>query len=270
MKFKSGKSTFIIHKSRFYDTNKIGITNEFLKKLPENFDNIGETIYAARNQIKVVVLNGHKINIKKYCIPPIINRIFYSIGLRTPKCVSAFINAEKILNAGFETPRPYAYILEKRNGLIYYSYFISDQFDDFKQLRACKGISLIKEFAVYTAKLHEKGLSSRDYTPGNILCNKENGKWHFILIDVNRFSFKGKPLNISQAPYNLYTSYITRSRLKYLARCYGEYRGMDTDYLINKTLFLRTVRNMYSFLKRKLKKIPGASKFTLKPIKKND
>ena len=270
MEIKSGKSTFIIHKSRFYDTNKIGITNEFLKKLPENFDNIGKTIYAERNQIKVVDFNGHKINIKKYCIPPIINRIFYSIGIRTPKCVSAFINAEKILNAGFETPKPYAYILEKRNGLIHYSYFVSDQFDDFKQIRFCRGIQLMKEFAVYTAKLHEKGLSSRDYTPGNILCRKEDNKWRFILIDVNRFSFKGKPLSISQAPYNLYTSSHDINKLKYLARCYGEYRGLDTRYLINKTLFLRKVRNIYSNFKKLLKKIPGANKFTLKPIKKND
>lgn len=270
MKIKSGKSTFIIHKSRFYDTDKIGITDEFLKKLPENFDNIGETIYAARNQIKVVDFNGHKINIKKYCIPPIINRIFYSIGLRTPKCVSAFINAEKILNAGFETPKPYAYVIEKRNGLICYSYFISDQFDGFKQVRACKGIQLFKEFAVFTAKLHEKGLLPRDYTPGNILCRKENGKWHFILIDVNRFNFKNKPLNKDQAPYNLYTTMASEQKLNYFVRCYAKYRGLDENYLIKKTFLLRRIRSSYSALKRILRKIPGANKLTLKPIKKNN
>ena len=268
MQIKSGNSTFIIYKSRFYNANKIGINNEFLKNLPKNFDNIGTTIYAARNQIKVVDFNGHKINIKKYCIPPIINRIFYSIGLRTPKCVSALINAEKILNAGFETPKPYAYIIEKQNGLIKYSYFISDQIEDFKQIRFCKGVDLYQQIALYTAKMHEKGLLARDYTPGNILCRKENGKWHFVLIDVNRFYFKNKPLSIDQAPYNIYTISHSTGKLKYLARCYGEYRGFDTDYLMKKTLFLRKVRDMYSDFKDILREIPGADKLTLKPIKK--
>ncbi len=268
MKIKLGKSVFTIHKNRVYNTDELGITDEFLKKLPENFDNIGTTIYAARNQIKVVDFNGHKINIKKYCIPPIINRIFYSIGLRTPKCVSAFINAEKILNAGFETPRPYAYIIEKQNGIIRYSYFVSDQFDDFKQVRFCTGISFIKEFAAFTAKLHEKGLFPRDYTPGNILCRKENGKWHFILIDVNRFNFKNKPLSKDQAPYNLYTTMVSERKLSYFIRCYAEYRNLSTNYLMKKTFLLRRIRASYSALKRLLRKIPGASKFTLKPIKK--
>lgn len=270
MEFKSGKSTFIIHKSRFYDTNKIGITNEFLKKLPENFDSIGETIYAARNQIKVVDFNGHKINIKKYCIPPIINRIFYSIGLRTPKCVSAFINAEKILNAGFETPKPYAYILEKRNGLIFYSYFISDQIENAKQVREYQGNDFLHAYAIYTAQIHEKGLFPRDYTPGNILCRKEDGKYRFFLIDVNRFNFKNEPLTLNQAPYNLYTTMSDEQDLCFFIRCYSEYRGMDEKSLKRKTFLFRHIRAKYSALKKILRKIPGASKFTLKPIKKND
>lgn len=269
IKRKDG-SVLQIYKSRVYDIKKLGLTNEFLKNLPDNFDKIGTSIYEARNQIKVLDLNGHKLNIKKYCIPPIINRIFYSIGLRTPKCKSAFVNAQKILKAGFETPKPYAYIIEKRNGLICYSYFISDQFDGFKQVRACKGIQLFKEFAVFTAKLHEKGLLPRDYTPGNILCRKENGKYHFTLIDVNRFSFKNKPIGISKAPYNLYTTMSSERDLCFFIRCYGEYRGLDENYLIKKTFLLRRIRSSYSALKRILRKIPGANKLTLKPIKKNN
>ena len=267
IKRKDG-SVLQIYKSRLYNIKKLGLTNDFLKNLPENFDNIGETIFKARNQIKVIDLNGHKINVKKYCIPPIINRILYSIGLRTPKCVNAFINAQKILKAGFETPKPFAYIIERRNELIRHSYLISEQIENARIVRQCWGNDFMRAFAVYTAKTHEKGLFSRDYTPGNILCRKENGKYRFFLIDVNRFQFKNKPLTLDQAPYCLYTTMSSEKDLCFFIRCYSEYRGMDEKYLKYKTFLCRRVRALYSTLKKLLRKIPGASKLTLKPIKK--
>ena len=268
MEIKKNGSVFQIYKSRVYDIKKLGLTNEFLKNLPENFDNIGTTIYAERNQIKVVDLNGHKLNIKKYCIPPIINRIFYSIGLRTPKCVSAFVNAQKILKHGFDTPKPYAYIIERQNGLIRHSYLISDQIENVRQVRACWGVNFMRAFAIYTAQIHERGLFSRDYTSGNILCRKENGKYRFFLIDVNRFYFKNRPLTLDEAPYNIYTSMTSEKDLCFFIRCYSEYRGMSEKYLKYKTFLCRRVRSKYSALKKILRKIPGASKLTLKPIKK--
>ncbi len=267
IKRKDG-SVLQICKSKVYDLTKLGLTDDFLKNLPDNFDNIGKVIYAERNQIKVVDFNGYKINIKKYCIPPIINRIFYSTGLRTPKCISAFINAEKILNAGFETPKPYAYIIERKNGLIRYSYFISDQIENAKQVREYQGNDFLRAYAIYTAQIHEKGLFPRDYTPGNILCRKEDDKYHFFLIDVNRFNFKNKPLTLNQAPYNLYTTMSDENDLCFFIHCYSEYRNMNEKYLKYKTFLCRRVRAKYSALKRLLKKIPGAKKLTLKPIKK--
>ncbi|MBQ3934125.1 MAG: hypothetical protein II726_02925 [Elusimicrobiaceae bacterium] len=259
-----------IYKSRLYDTAKLGLTNEFLKNLPEYFNNNGETIFKARNQIKVIDLNGHKINIKKYCIPPIVNRFFYSTGLRTPKCISAFINAQKILKAGFETPKPYAYIIERKNGLIRHSYLISEQIENARQVRNCWGPDFMRAYAIYTAQIHEKGLNSHDYTPGNILCRKEDGKFRFFLIDVNRFQFQNKPLTLDQAPYSLYTTMSSEKDLCFFIRCYSEYRGMDEKYLKYKTFLCRRVRAQYSALKRLLKKIPGANKLTLKPINKNN
>lgn len=268
IKRKDG-SVLQIYKSRLYDIAKLGLTTEFLKNLPQYFDNNGVTIFQARNHIKVIDLNGHKLNIKKYCIPPIINRIFYSMGIRTPKCISACINAQKILKAGFETPKPYAYVIERKNGLIRHSYLISEQIENAKVVRQCWGPDFMRAFAVYTAQTHEKGLYSRDYTPGNILCRKENGKYRFFLIDVNRFQFKNKPLTLDQAPYSLYTTMSSEKDLCFFIRCYSEYRGMNEKYLKYKTFLCRRVRAKYTALKRMLKKIPGAKKLILKPIKKN-
>ena len=266
MKIKRGNSTFHIYKTRAYNINEIGVNNRFLQNLPEYFNNHGETIFKARNEIKVFNLNGYKINVKKYCIPPIVNRVFYSVGIRTPKCKSAFLNASKILRAGFETPKPYAYIIERRNGLIRHSYLVSEQLENVTQIRSGKGLNLIKEFANYTAVLHEKGLNPIDYTPGNILFRRENGKCRFFLVDVNRFKFKNKPLNINQAPYNLYTTMSSTRNLNYFINCYANLRAMNAKYLIGKTFFLRYVRDMYNKFKRILKKFPGAGKLIGKPI----
>lgn len=268
MEIKKNGSVFQIYKSRVYDIKKLGLTNEFLENLPEYFENNGDIVFNGRNEIKTVTLNGYKINIKKFCIPPIINRIFYSIGIRTPKCVSAFINAQKILKHGFETPKPYAYIIERRNGIIRYSYLISDQIENARQVRWCWGVNFMRAFAIYTAKIHEKGLFSRDYTSGNILCRKEDGKYRFFLIDVNRFYFKNRPLTSGEAPYNIYTTMPSERNLCFFIRCYSEYRGMNEKYLKYKTFLCRRVRAKYSSLKKILRKIPGASKLTLKPINK--
>ncbi|MBO7605516.1 MAG: hypothetical protein J6S61_03520 [Elusimicrobiaceae bacterium] len=265
IKRKDG-SVLQIYKSRLYNIKKLGLTNEFLKNLPEYFDTEGEIVFRGRNLIKAIDLNGYKLNIKKYCIPPIINRILYSIGLRNPKCVSAFINAQKILKSSFETPKPFAYIIERKNGLIRYSYLISEQIENAKMIRQCWGPDFMRHFAIFTAKMHEKGLSSRDYTSGNILCRKENGKYRFFLIDVNRFEFKNKPVSAGLAPYNLYTTMGSEKDLCFFIRCYSEYRGMDEKYLKFKTFLCRRVREKYSALKKILRKIPGANKLTLKPL----
>lgn len=266
---KKDGSVLQIYKSRVYDIKKLGLTNEFLKNLPEYFENNGEIVFQGRNEIKAINLNGHKINVKKYCIPPIVNRFFYSVGIRTPKCISAFVNAQKILKLGFETPKPYAYIIERKNGLIRYSYLLSEQIENAKQVRYCWGVDFMRAFAIYTAQIHEKGLFPRDYTSGNILCRKENGKYRFFLIDVNRFFFKNKPLTLDQAPYNIYTTMPSERNLCFFIRCYSEYRGMSEKYLKNKTFLCRRIRSKYSDLKVLLKKIPGAKKLTLKPIKKS-
>ena len=109
-----------------FECEKSPLPNGFIAQVPALFDNGGTLIHNARNQIRVFDVNGLPVNIKKYCIPPIVNRLLYSVGWRTPKAVSTYRNALKILENGFLTPRPYGYILERKRGVLGFSYFISE------------------------------------------------------------------------------------------------------------------------------------------------
>ena len=94
------------------------LPENFVGTLPDFFSQKGEIIHNARNQIRVFSVNNRKINVKKFCIPPIVNRILYSLGWRTPKAVSTYKNAQEILKRGFHTPAPYGYRIERTGGLI--------------------------------------------------------------------------------------------------------------------------------------------------------
>lgn len=100
-----------------------------------------------------------------------------------------------LLEKGFETPVPIAYVEERKFGLIAHSYFISKQspyrrnFYEFgnADVNYCRDV--IISFARYTANLHQAGILHRDYSPGNILFDYIDGEYHFTLVDINRMTF---------------------------------------------------------------------------------
>ena len=104
--------------SEVFQNPQAPLPADFTARLPETFTAGGEIIHNARNQIRVFDVGGRKINVKKFCIPPIVNRILYSLGWRTPKAKTTFLNAQQILKRGFHTPTPYGYRIERKGGLI--------------------------------------------------------------------------------------------------------------------------------------------------------
>ena len=98
---------------------------KFVESIPDIFESEGRVIYSGRNLIKVMTVDdGLEINIKRYGVPALVNRIAYSF-FRAPKGRRAFSYPNILLQRGFETPVPIAYIEECKWGLIKYSYFIS-------------------------------------------------------------------------------------------------------------------------------------------------
>ena len=71
-------------------------------------------------------VDGVELNVKRYRIPLLINRVIYRF-FRQPKAVRAYEYALRLVAKGFETPAPIAYILFRKKGFLEYSYFISLQ-----------------------------------------------------------------------------------------------------------------------------------------------
>lgn len=247
---------------------KAPLPANFIAKLPEFFSTSGTIIHNARNQIRVFDVNGKLINVKKFCIPPIVNRILYSLGWRTPKALTTYRNAQEILKRGFHTPAPYGYRIERKGGLINFSYFVSEQVQNMHQIRdGGNNPALIKAVAKYTADMHAKGLFHRDFTPGNILYRVDNGMYHFMLVDINRFRFFDGPTPRRLALRNLGQPFPQDDLLKAFVQEYSRYAPWAAD--VAKTVLRRRhIRNWYNQTKRNLKKLPGASLFLNKPLKK--
>lgn len=251
-----------------YQATDTGLPNDFMNALPATFDACDHIIHQARNQIKVYDSPVGKLNIKKYCIPPIINRILYSLGWRTPKAKSTYQNALEIRKRGFLTPKPIGYRIDRTAKLINYSYFVSEQVLDMKPIgHWCRNKALISALAEYTAQLHLHGLMHKDYTPGNILYAEKDGKYSFMLVDINRFICQDKPIHILEACKNLMQPFSEDDMLEYFVAEYARFRQIHKDICTHHVLHLRHMRNRYDTFKAWLKKIPGARYLIGKPIK---
>lgn len=158
---------------------------DFLTQLPVCFEQgDGRTIHVGRNVIKVMEADGILLNVKRYHVPSFFNRIVYSF-FRVPKGKRAFTYPNILLQKGFETPRPVAYVEERAGGLIGYSYFVSLQcpyrrkFYEFGNASIADCREVVSAFARLTARLHEAEIYHRDYSPGNILFDYVDGQYHF-------------------------------------------------------------------------------------------
>ena len=251
-----------------FQTPGVPLPEHFMDTLPDFFSKSGTVIHNARNQIRVFDVENKKINVKKFCIPPIVNRILYSLGWRTPKALATYKNAQEILKRGFHTPAPYGYRIERKGGLINYSYFASEQIENMRPIRdGGNDPELIRALAQYTADMHAKGLFHRDFTPGNILYRAENGQYHFSLVDINRFRFFDGPVPARLVKRNLMQPFYYDEPLRDFVREYAKITQWKGD-LENAVLRNRHLRNLYNDIKRALKKIPGVSLFLGKPLKK--
>lgn len=169
--------------------------SEFINSIPMIFPRKGQLIYDERNTLKVFHVNGININIKAFKRPHLINRFAYRY-LRKSKAERSFSNALEIQNRGIWTPDPIAYIETYKNGLINKSYYISIHEEvngTMKEIykhneKDCK--DLIQAFTIFTARLHEKGILHKDYSPGNVLFKYINNDYEFYLVDLNRIKFK--------------------------------------------------------------------------------
>ena len=150
---------------------------------------------------------------------------------------------EKLLEKGFETPCPIAYIEETKMGLIGHSYFMSVQspyrynFCQFgnADIKSCEDV--VTAFAEFTARLHEAGILHLDYSPGNILYDKIGEEYHFSLVDINRMHFG--EVDIKKGCANFARLWGQTPFFILLGKEYARSRGMDEEECVRLILHYR-------------------------------
>ena len=225
---------------------------DWIEKLPSSFESNGEILYKGRNILKVFSLdNGMDINVKRYRKPHFFNRIVYSF-FRKSKAARAYYYTLKIAEKGFDTAEAVAYIEIKQNSLLLDSFFISRQCHNVKEIRECHSgplsgnEDLIEAFTRYSASLHDAGIYHLDFSPGNILYRNNNGKYSFILIDVNRMKFK--PVSFNAGCRNFARLFSDDEIYGYIGNVYAESRknALDKEEIVK-----RIINYKNGFLKKK-------------------
>ncbi|MDD4921121.1 MAG: lipopolysaccharide kinase InaA family protein [Bacteroidales bacterium] len=225
----------------------------FLKRLPECFYSEGETIYKARNEIKIFKVDGLVLNVKSYRKPIFFNRVVYTF-FRRSKSRRAFDHALELAVRGFDTPKPVAYIEQRNGGLLDQSYFVSLQFPYTRMFREFADHSdvtgredILEAFGFYVAALHQAGILHLDLSPGNILFEKEETGIHFCLVDINRMNFQ--TINQEVGCKNFERLRGNTAFFRILANSYAKACGYDADTCFERILYYNA-RSVKSF-KRK-------------------
>lgn len=207
--------------------------SSFLTSLPERFEAEGQYIYGGkRNLIKCFQApDGTAINVKRYAIPNLFNDFIYSWGLRAAKGKRAYDYAERLNALGIPTPEPIAYIEQRALGCIRHSYFISPQCSYPHRLYEMGNASpadyepMAEALARFAAQMHHAGVLHLDFSPGNILWDKDEAGYHFMIVDINRMHFGDVSLEMGCRSFR--RLWGPKRFFSLLARHYAAYRGAD-------------------------------------------
>ena len=232
--------------------------SDFIEKIPTIFPYEGESIHKLRNEIKIFKVENLTINVKSYKKPIFLNRIAYTF-FRESKARRAYNYALKLIDLGVNTAAPIAYVECKKGGLLSSSYFVSLQVDTQGNLKDITNPQMSRQekhniavaLAKFTASIHKKGVLHIDYSPGNILYRKENEKYEFILIDINRMKFTD--IDKDKGCNNFCRLWGDDDFFIVLAQTYAQEMGYSQEECINKVLEYRKIEWKKRNKKREIK-----------------
>ncbi len=227
---------------------------DFLKNIKEHFSKNSDTIHKARNELKIISHNKVDTVVKSFRVPNIINQFAYAY-LRGSKAKKSYLNGIELLKLEVETPEPIGYIEFYKKGLLQESFFVSkyQPYDslireplynsDFKDRE-----NIIKQFAKFTYKLHQKNIFHKDYSAGNTLVmSQENGKYDFSIVDINRMEFRKIDLNLAMQNFN--KLWADKATLTIIAKEYAKIAQIDEAKAIK--LIVKYDKELKAFVERR-------------------
>lgn len=222
------------------------------------FSHDDHSIHKARNELKIIELEGIKTVVKSFKIPHLLNRIVYTF-LREGKAHKSYHNALRLLELNISTPQPIALIEFFSSGLLKESFFISEYFEyDFtirtpllEPLEERKAI--FTAFAAYTYDLHQKGVWHLDYSPGNILIKRTDEGYQFSIVDINRMEFR--PITPLEGCENFNKLWASDEELEIMGREYARLSGLNETVAIEEMKRHNDANKQIKNFKKKLKRI---------------
>jgi len=208
---------------------------QYVKHLPDGFDGCGEELYKVRNEVRLIEVDGVKLVVKKFKVPHLINRIAYGF-FRKSKARRSYEYSKMLLEKGFGAAVPVAYREDKNLGFLSTSYFVSlycdygRDFNEFRRTETDGREDVLRDFARFTARLHDAGIQHLDYGGGNILFRQKENKTEFCLIDINRMRLG--PVDMKSGCENFRLLYMTEEPFRILMKEYALARGFDADSCI--------------------------------------
>lgn len=241
----------------------------FVEQLPKLFPVSGEVLHDGRNQIRAFDVGGEHFVVKRYKRPHLFNKIMYSF-FRKNKACRAYEHALHLCELGFETPEPVAWSEYRTDGLVSDIYFISRRSDfaplseTMKRFPSAETLPVLEAFARFTVRLHEAGVCHEDFNQTNILWEYDSteGRYRFLLIDINRMKFHARPMRPDECMINLRRLSCPAVPFLYILDRYADARGWDVDdTLLRGTFFRLLFGRRQQFKKRfRARKLADAGK----------
>ena len=203
------------------------------------FDSKGETIHKARNELKIIEIEGLKCVVKAFRVPNLVNRFAYAY-IRRSKAYKSFHNGLRLVQLGVNTPEPIGYIEFYNKGLLQESFFISRHFDYAFTMAYVRDenprdkTAILKAFAAFSYAIHQKGVWHVDYSGGNILINPEENGYEFSLVDINRMEFR--TVSAYEGLENFNKMWFDEESLTVIAKAYAKLAGLDEKRAVKEIL----------------------------------
>lgn len=235
----------------------------WIRNLPEYFPDNGESIFKSRNEVKIFNVGEYRLNVKAFKVPNWINRLAY-VYLRGSKAERSYDYACKFLSLDVPTPKAVGFVECLSHGLLGRSYYVSLHCDNDFTLREVLRYQvsdhdeILRQWVKFTyQKLHLNNIYHLDYSPGNTLIKKVDGRYEFNIVDLNRMSFR--EIDFEKGLQNFRQLDTDRQTLQLLASEYASLRGRDAGkamrILINYDLKNKRSRHRHASIKQTLKSI---------------
>lgn len=231
-----------------------------------NFKNEGVLVgHGNRNTVKYFIVDDLKFNFKSFKQHNIINRHVYKY-YRKSKSRRSYEYAQMLLDKGFFTPKPIAFIENHDFIGVTSSYYVSKQLEDvftltdvFSDSNFTDREKIIKAYTKLIFDLHENGIEFIDNASGNFLVKKNGSEYRFFLVDLNRMNFY-KEISISKRLQNFERLTNDLEIIKLISAEYANLSGQTSDFCYNKIVDFAKKKAF----KLKVKKILKFYKFFLK------